>query len=253
MNGLGLVGVDVERDGHDLEALREPALRSVPATRAGRSGSLTTTPTRPATPSGRAGSTSRNGLPSASGSSRSGATAVVSARPVPAVAGTERPDAVRGVGDERHAEPLARAIRTSRRPSPTRTPCRERDADLALARALGLDRPAGARFEYVRVDLEIVQDHGRERSTPKGRRRARAPLLVRDAALGRADLGAVPGLRPLDRLRADGQARRRALSGRRAPQRPAAARDLQDAVRPGGLGARARHRRRARARATRTR
>ena len=36
------------------------------------------------------------------------------------------------------------------------------------------------------------------------------------AALGGADLGAVPGLRPLDRLRADGAPRRRALARRRA-------------------------------------
>ena len=60
------------------------------------------------------------------------------------------------------------------------------------------------------------------------------------------DLGAVPGLRPLDRLCADGAPGRGDLSGRRAPQRPTPTGHLQDALRTGGNGARAGHRRGAR-------
>src|SRR6478735_7458140 len=90
----------------------------------------------------------------------------------------------------------------------------------------------------VRPDPPVVQD----------RSHASAPLLLRDAPLHRSGLGPVPGLRPLDRLRADGEARRRALSRRRAPQRPAATRHLQNAVRPRKFRAQARHRRQAKAR-----
>ena len=56
-------------------------------------------------------------------------------------------------------------------------------------------------------------------------------------------MGALPGLRPLDRVRADGAASRGAVAGRRARQRATPAGRLQAAVRPAGHGARARHRR----------
>ncbi len=65
---------------------------------------------------------------------------------------------MRGVGHDRHPEPF----RDNRDVDPAVVEPglrRERDAALALARALGLDRPAGAELEIVLVDLQIVQDH----------------------------------------------------------------------------------------------
>ena len=156
---------------------------------------------------------SLNGLPSASGSSSSGATAEVSDAAGDRGLRTERPDAVRLVGDERHAEPLARGRDASRRPS----------ARADLGRAAGrtpraLHAPCGLIAQPVRVSNSCSSTVRSCRITVRtidadgGRGHARAPVRVRDAALGGADLGAVPGLRPLDRLRADGEARRRAVS-----------------------------------------
>ena len=85
---------------------------------------------------------SLNGLPSASGSSSSGATAEVSARPVTAVSGPSAQMPCASSATSGMPSRSAR-IRTSRRPSASRTPARERNAHFGLARALGLDRPAG--------------------------------------------------------------------------------------------------------------
>ena len=142
-------------------------------------------PTRSAPPSARR-LESRNGLPSASGSSSSGATAVVSAAGDRGV-GPERPETAFAVGDERHAEPFG-DDRDVDAPVVGARRCRQRHADLALARALGLDRPArpgleasGSTVSSVRITAENLPPHeGPGRCSGPGSRITGSPCLLSD-------------------------------------------------------------------------
>ena len=118
-------------------------LAPAPATRAGQTGTLTTTPRRPGAPSGRGATTGSNASPSMVGSASSGATAVDSAFPVTAVSGPRAQipcssSATRGMPSR------SASTRTSMRPSPVRASSRQRHADVRLARPVVLHRPAGA-------------------------------------------------------------------------------------------------------------
>jgi hypothetical protein len=79
----------------------------------------------------------------------------------------ETPDAALSIGDEWHAEPLGdhrdvdAAIGDARRG-------RKRNAELALARTLGLDRPTGSGFERGGLDGQLGEDHGRKATARPG-------------------------------------------------------------------------------------
>ena len=86
--------------------------------------------------------------------------------------GAERPEAVLGVVHDRHPEPIGVAVQIEA-PSSGR---RQRHAPVALARALGLELPAGPRLEQRRVDIEVSRESwmGSSCFVAPGDRRGRA-------------------------------------------------------------------------------
>jgi len=74
--------------------------------------------------------------------------------------GAQRRQPAIAIGDDGHAEPLGDDVDVDAAVGGSRRG-RQRNADLAFARALGLDRPTGTGFEGVGVDGQLSQDHAR--------------------------------------------------------------------------------------------
>ena len=136
--------------------------------------------------------------------------------------------------------------RTSTRPSARRTSGGSGTQTSPLHAPSGLIAQPGALCEYVLVDSQLVED---QRSHLR-RRRGTSPCASTDTRSRCPRGGPIWALfQDYDRWTDYAPMVQRVdvlYPGRRRPQRPATARHLQDAVRSGGLGARARHRRRAR-------